>query len=499
MSTASIRMTRVRYMDVLGLEEFEVRPGSICVAEGPNAANKTNLLRGLRYALGGGHDAEMIRHGADQGMIVIDFSDGHSLETKIRPDKTDRVLKDETGSRLSKPMTRLQQWIEATTLNPIELLHASKSERVKLLARALPFDVDLASIVEAAGGEPCPEPRGHLSGIELLGHAEDHYFQARRGQKQVRDELRKTEQNLARSVADAPDTDELTRRREEVRAKLQELREEREREASQAKSGAEKALAEVAAQTERELSAVRTEHDESIRKMEREAEALRADFDERIRKLERERDAALSERAEQIHAEERKRDERLRAIQEAAEEERESIRQQQGQRQAEAAEKLSGPIEEAADEASRLDEQIREAHRLEGVRSTLEETRAKLKESEARVERLERAVQAVRKLRVELMSDLPVQGLEVREGDLWFEGTRFDLLEESKQVTIAVEIAAQLAGSLGVIVADGLEALDARRFQAFCQTVESKGLQLIGTRVSDAAELTFVSSEQKGA
>ncbi len=493
--TPSIRIVRAKFFDVVGFDEFEVRPGNVCVASGGNAMNKTNFLRCIRAAFGGGHDAEILRHGAKEGQIVLELSNGYSLETRVRPDKTDRVLKDETGTRLSKPMTRLQKWIEATTLNPIELLHASKSERVKLLARALPFDVDIDRIVEAAGGEPCPGPKGSVSGIELLAHAEEHYFAARRGQKQVRDELRKTEANLARSVADAPNTDELTERREEVRARLQSLRANRERDTSEAKAGSEKALAEVAAQVERELSQIRSEHGGDIGSAQQEKAEKLADFAERIREIERERDAFKAKCDDRIRAIEKQRDERLRAVEETAEEEREAIRQQYAKRQEGAAAQYTTPIEEAAAEESRIDEQLRDAHRLEGVRSTLDDTRTKLEQADARVNRLDTAVSAVRKLRVELMADLPIKDLEVRDGELWYAGTRWDLLEESRQVMLAVDIAAQLAGEIGVIVADGLECLDAGRFRQFCEAVESKGLQLIGTRVSDSNELEFVGSE----
>ena len=88
-------------------------------------------------------------------------------------------------------------------------------------------------------------------------------------------------------------------------------------------------------------------------------------------------------------------------------------------------------------------------------------------------------------VREEILEDLPIRGLEVKEGEIYFEGVPWPHLEESRRVWLAVQIAQLRSGELGLICIDGLERLDGERFASFVESLLATGAQLIGARVTE--------------
>jgi predicted ATP-binding protein involved in virulence len=87
--------------------------------------------------------------------------------------------------------------------------------------------------------------------------------------------------------------------------------------------------------------------------------------------------------------------------------------------------------------------------------------------------------------KTDLLSRLPIPGIEVRDGEIYRDGVQFDRLNTAQQVAIAVDVAKLRSGELGTICVDGLELLDDAHYQAFKEAAISSGLQLFVTRVGD--------------
>ena len=117
----------------------------------------------------------------------------------------------------------------------------------------------------------------------------------------------------------------------------------------------------------------------------------------------------------------------------------------------------------------------------------LEEAR----EQEKTSKELTKAIENLDKLKSDLLSDLPVEGLEVRDGDIFVDGIPFDRVNESARISLALEIARIRSGELGLVLCDGLECLDSKTFEAFRKKALKTGLQFIVTRVSDEERLTI--------
>jgi len=89
-------------------------------------------------------------------------------------------------------------------------------------------------------------------------------------------------------------------------------------------------------------------------------------------------------------------------------------------------------------------------------------------------------------LKESLLKELPIQGLEIRDGEIYCKNIVFDKLNTAEQVKIAVEVAKLRANELGIICVDGIERLDKDTFDVFKNKAIESGLQMIVTRVGDS-------------
>ena len=123
--------------------------------------------------------------------------------------------------------------------------------------------------------------------------------------------------------------------------------------------------------------------------------------------------------------------------------------------------------------------------RHEATRETVAQMRAEGDTLRADADRQTAALEGLDAYKLELLSNLPIPGLEVVEGGLFRGGIPFDRLNTAQQVEIAVEIAKLRAGKLAIACVDGIEALDGEHYDAFKDAAMESGLQLFVTRVSD--------------
>lgn len=88
-------------------------------------------------------------------------------------------------------------------------------------------------------------------------------------------------------------------------------------------------------------------------------------------------------------------------------------------------------------------------------------------------------------IKLGMLKNLPIQGLEVIDGEIYLDSIPFDRLNTAKQVQIAVEVAKLRAGELKLICVDGLEKLDSEAYATFKEESIKSGLQLLVTKVTD--------------
>lgn len=130
------------------------------------------------------------------------------------------------------------------------------------------------------------------------------------------------------------------------------------------------------------------------------------------------------------------------------------------------------------------------------VRANLDKDKAEedAKEYRAQYNTLTTKIEAVRKQKADLLKgvDLPLPGLSVEEGELIYNGQKWDNMSGSEQLRVSTAIVRRLNPDCGFVLLDKLEQMDLDTLQEFGQWLEQEGLQAIATRVSTGDECSII-------
>jgi hypothetical protein len=155
-------------------------------------------------------------------------------------------------------------------------------------------------------------------------------------------------------------------------------------------------------------------------------------------------------------------------------------------------------IEELVDESTEeIEESIANIEEINRkVRANLDKEKAEedAKQYKSQYDNLSKQIQDVRDERTSLLdsADLPLPGLSVEDGELVFEGQKWDNMSGSQQLRVATAIVRKLKPECGFVLLDKLEQMDIPTLTEFGKWLESEGLQAIATRVSSGEECQII-------
>lgn len=151
-------------------------------------------------------------------------------------------------------------------------------------------------------------------------------------------------------------------------------------------------------------------------------------------------------------------------------------------------------VDESTDEIENSIANIEEINRK--VRANLDKEKAEedAKQYGSQYDKLTKEIQDVRDERTSLLdsADLPLPGLSVEDGELVFEGQKWDNMSGSQQLRVATAIVRKLKPECGFVLLDKLEQMDIPTLTEFGKWLESEGLQAIATRVSSGEECQII-------
>ena len=103
-------------------------------------------------------------------------------------------------------------------------------------------------------------------------------------------------------------------------------------------------------------------------------------------------------------------------------------------------------------------------------------------------------IEDVRKQKYDLLNNapLPLPGLSVENGELTFNGHKWDALSGSEQLRVATAIVRKLNPECGFVLLDKLEQMDTDTLKEFGAWLEREDLQAIATRVSTGDECSII-------
>ena len=151
-------------------------------------------------------------------------------------------------------------------------------------------------------------------------------------------------------------------------------------------------------------------------------------------------------------------------------------------------------VDESTAELEKSITEIDEINRK--VRANLDKDKAEedARGYRAKYEELTEALTDVRKRKAALLdnADLPLAGLSVEDGELIYNGFKWDNMSGSDQLKVATAIVRKLNSNCGFVLLDKLEQMDQESLKEFGDWLEAEGLQAIATRVSTGEECSII-------
>ena len=130
------------------------------------------------------------------------------------------------------------------------------------------------------------------------------------------------------------------------------------------------------------------------------------------------------------------------------------------------------------------------------VRANLDKEKAddEAKQYQNQYTELTNRLNDVRKAKMDLLNhaDLPLQGLSVDDGELTYNGQKWDNMSGSEQLKVSTAIVRKLNPECEFVLLDKLEQMDLDTLNEFNEWLETQGLQVIATRVSTGDECSVI-------
>lgn len=130
------------------------------------------------------------------------------------------------------------------------------------------------------------------------------------------------------------------------------------------------------------------------------------------------------------------------------------------------------------------------------VRANLDKEKAEddAREYQNQYQELTIKIADVRQRKTDLLKGaaLPLPGLSVEDGELIYNGQKWDNMSGSDQMKVSTAIVRKLNPNCGFVLLDKLEQMDLETMQEFGKWLEQEGLQAIATRVSTGGECSIL-------
>ena len=160
-------------------------------------------------------------------------------------------------------------------------------------------------------------------------------------------------------------------------------------------------------------------------------------------------------------------------------------------------------VEELQDEST--EEIVNSINNIEAINKKIDENLSKYRAQEEaneykiQYDELTEKLTDIRDKKISLLknANLPLNGLSIEDGELTFNGQKWDGMSGSEQLVVATSIVKALNPECGFVLLDKLEQLDLDTLKEFGNWLEKEDLQVIATRVSKGEECSVIIEDGK--
>ena len=445
-----MKIRTIKINGFMGIDDLEIQPGALTIIQGRNGSGKTSVIEALKATLGSGHDPSVVRIGADAAIAQIDLDDGTTIRMRVTAKATTRDIRDEKGRKITRSAEYIRSITDALSVDPIAFITAKPADQLTAFLEAVPLRLEAQALSFL--------PAKVLTGISLDRHALEVLALLDRDLRADRQEINRvarekeaTAKQLAETLPpEAPDgtnwSEELARLTKEYLA-----------------------LREATSEWKTRILADERGNADAVKQtFHQEREKIRAGLESAIAVLRSNADAAIKKREEA-------RDERLSVIATERDNRMRNLEIKYTPRQQELT--LAQARAQELVTAQAKSEKTREF-----IISQERDAGAAREQSDA----VTQSIGKIEALKRSLLREMPIPGIEVKDGVLLVDGVPFARVNLARQIQVAIELAKLRAGELGLVVLDNLEHFDSEAFSAFRVAAQASGLQFVGARVENS-------------
>jgi DNA repair ATPase RecN len=446
-----INLLKIR--NFLSLGDVEIRPGKVTQIVGDNNQGKTSILKAISFAVDGSNDPSLVKLGEDSTEVLLELSDNTIIRRRLNSQGRQSVDVQRDGMKATSPQALLGALFDQSSFNPLDLLSAKERTEAILKSIDIPMTPALLAAEIGIPEADLPPLNYQEHGLKVLDAAHRYFYQRRAEANKTAAEKKQRWETYHKDLPTAKPAPPLTRaeiqvekneRNEMIRHEEQKLRDiDRMHEAAAA--GQDKVKKYVAAA---------------------------AKIDEEVHELESKLMAAKARRSE-------------------ADKFIESARQDV-QTDFPPKEPIQKNITAMKQEVQEYDLMVKEWDAVDAIAG-------QVKMVEDCVTEFHRATKAAEKLTaiVDLLhgpvkakimenAEMPVKGLEFKDGTFTVKGVAVDNLSTSATLKLAIAVARKLAKKTKIICIDGAEQLDGHTWQEFMAEIKDDGFSYFVTKVGGA-------------
>ena len=425
-----MQVAKIQISNILGIDSLEISPGKITEISGQNGVGKTSVLEAIKGVLGGGHNADLLRKGASEAEVVLVFDNGEKLIKKMTKFKSDIRFEDADGKKLKLGASYIKEIIDPVGLNPIRILTADPKDRLKMLLDSVPMEMPFEAIKFITGLDVEDDGRHPLKVVE-----EKHkdIFQERAF---LNAEVKKQEtmiSEMRKTIPFKPDGTDWGGKVGELRGVQEEILE-----------------AQVAIK-----GSINSQFSTAIKNAEQTAQ--------------KEIDELKGNLAKQLG----------------------TLNQGHRKELDESEKKFAPRYEQISSQIQEADQNSKNQASIKGAQDFVDKHQKEKEINEQGANTLTEQIKSLDALKGEMLLSLPVEGLEVKDGDIYIKGVPFDTLNEAARIRFCLMIAGLRKTKLPLVCVDGLEALDEGVFNIFREEANKTDMQFFVTRVSEDESLTI--------
>jgi hypothetical protein len=483
-----MQIVSLKIKNFMSISDVEIKPGKINQICGANSNGKTTVLKALEFNIKGSSDGSLVKFGNDQAEVLVELSDGTEIKRKLNSVGKQSVDVKNGKNKITSPQTYLEQLIDYSALNPLDLLDPKK--RTDAILKSL--DVALTeSKLQNLIARDCtvlPPLDYTKHGLKVLDQAHEYFYGRRAEANRDTEEKKHRWETYKADLKEVPKPSLTKNQTEAKRLDLFDAGFKEEQAIKQIAHENEYAdkLSEKIAKYTNELESIQF----SIDGFGRLLSTVESDLETHLNDLKTEYETEVA--SLRATAEKQKSDFRTKIANEKG-------RLENGQKVI-ADLKAEAPVKKS-DEIHRTKyaELLTEVEKIKVIEAEIEtyevnETSKKLigkmedefSKAEVFAKNLTDLVDFLRvTAKEQLLSSvkMPIKGLQYVDGQFLVDGVPIENLSTSQSVKLAVGVARSLAKHTKIICLDGLECLDAVTWNEFREETENDGFTYFVTVV----------------